>query len=76
MLQEGDRVLAIDGQYLENRTLEEAVEMLEDAEATITLLVEFDVADSVVPSSGVFTVKLAPRTGGLGITLKCMSTTR
>lgn len=35
----------------------------------VTLQVEFDVADTVVPSSGVFTVKLAKRGAGLGITI-------
>ncbi len=31
----------------------------------------FVVPDSVVPSSGVFNVKLAKRGGGLGITISC-----
>lgn len=35
----------------------------------ITLEVEFDVADTVVPSSGVFTVKLSKRGVNLGITI-------
>lgn len=35
----------------------------------LTLQVEFDVADTIVPSSGIFTVKLAKRGAGLGITI-------
>ena len=51
--------------------MDEATDVLEESGNKMTLTVEFDVADSVVPTSGVFTVKLAPRAGGLGITLKC-----
>lgn len=35
----------------------------------VILQVEFDVADTIVPSSGVFTIKLAKRGPGLGITI-------
>lgn len=35
----------------------------------ITLQIEFDVADTIVPASGIFTVKLAKRGPGLGITI-------
>ena len=37
----------------------------------ITLKIEFDVAESIVPSSGVFNVKLLKRGTGLGITISC-----
>jgi hypothetical protein len=40
-----------------------------DGGALLTLHVEFDVADAVVPSSGIFSVKLARRGNGLGITI-------
>jgi hypothetical protein len=40
-----------------------------DGGALMTLHVEFDVADAVVPSSGIFSVKLARRGSGLGITI-------
>lgn len=36
----------------------------------VVLQVEFDVADTIVPSSGVFTIKLAKRGPGLGITIQ------
>lgn len=35
----------------------------------VVLQTEFDVADTIVPSSGIFTVKLAKRGAGLGITI-------
>ena len=44
VLQEGDRVLAINGQYLENKTLHEANQILTESANTITLYIEFDVA--------------------------------
>ena len=44
MLQEGDRVLAINGQYLENRTLDEAEHLLSETGMKVRLHVEFDVA--------------------------------
>lgn len=71
VLQEGDRVLAINGQFLENRTMEEVNLMLARSVNKITLHIEFDVADSVVPSTGVYSVKLAKRGAGLGITISC-----
>jgi hypothetical protein len=43
-----------------------------DGGALMTLHVEFDVADAVVPSSGIFSVKLARRGSGLGITITGM----
>jgi len=43
-----------------------------DSGALLTLHVEFDVADAVVPSSGIFSVKLARRGHGLGITITGM----
>jgi C-terminal processing protease CtpA/Prc len=70
VLQEADRILAINGQYLENKTLDEATQMLIDAGMKVTLHIEFDVADSVVTTCGIFMVKLAKRGGGLGITVR------
>lgn len=69
-LQVGDRILAVN--YQPNLTLQEINSMLElgnEQNGKITLQVEFDVADSVVPTSGIFTVKLAKRGPGLGITI-------
>ncbi len=50
VLQEGDRVLAINGKYLENKTLDEANQILTESGDTITLRIEFDVAgDNSLP---------------------------
>ena len=74
ILQEGDRVLAINGEYLENRTLDEVNGFLKDSRSKVTLHIEFDVADSVVPSTGVYSIKLAKRGAGLGVTISCEQT--
>ncbi|XP_072341289.1 glutamate receptor-interacting protein 1 isoform X2 [Scyliorhinus torazame] len=72
MLQIGDRILTINGILTEESTLEETNQLLRDCAITskVTLEVEFDVAESVVPSSGTFHVKLPKRSGvELGITI-------
>ncbi|XP_078424095.1 glutamate receptor-interacting protein 1 isoform X1 [Cetorhinus maximus] len=72
MLQVGDRILTINGILTEESTLEETNQLLRDCATTskVTLEVEFDVAESVVPSSGTFHVKLPKRSGvELGITI-------
>uniref|UniRef100_A0A8C7IJN7 Glutamate receptor interacting protein 2 n=1 Tax=Oncorhynchus kisutch TaxID=8019 RepID=A0A8C7IJN7_ONCKI len=72
LLQVGDRLLLINRIPTEDGTLEEANQLLRNASLAnkVTLEVEFDVAESVVPSSGMFHVKL-PKRGGvdLGITI-------
>uniref|UniRef100_A0A8C5CGZ3 Glutamate receptor interacting protein 2a n=1 Tax=Gadus morhua TaxID=8049 RepID=A0A8C5CGZ3_GADMO len=72
LLQVGDRLLSINGIPTEEGTLEEAHQLLRDAALAnkVTLDLEFDVAESVVPSSGTFHVKLPKRRGvELGITI-------
>uniref|UniRef100_A0A3Q2DAU5 Glutamate receptor interacting protein 2b n=1 Tax=Cyprinodon variegatus TaxID=28743 RepID=A0A3Q2DAU5_CYPVA len=72
LLQVGDRLLSINGIPTEDGTLEEANQLLRDAALTnkVTLEVEFDVAESVVPSSGTFHVKLPKKRGvELGLTI-------
>ncbi|XP_048874219.1 glutamate receptor-interacting protein 2-like isoform X2 [Brienomyrus brachyistius] len=72
LLQAGDRLLSINGILTEDGTLEDATQLLRDAALTshVTLGIEFDVAESVVPSSGTFNVKLPRKRGvDLGITL-------
>lgn len=70
-LQVGDRLISVNHQP--NLTLQEINSILElgnePTGGRITLQIEFDVADTVVPSSGVFTVKLPKRGVGLGITI-------
>uniref|UniRef100_A0AC34QT36 PDZ domain-containing protein n=1 Tax=Panagrolaimus sp. JU765 TaxID=591449 RepID=A0AC34QT36_9BILA len=67
VLQVGDRVLAINDWHTANSTVEEANHILRHANQSITLTVEFDVIESVLPSTGMFTVKLAKRGNNLGI---------
>uniref|UniRef100_A0AAQ6IFD3 PDZ domain-containing protein n=1 Tax=Anabas testudineus TaxID=64144 RepID=A0AAQ6IFD3_ANATE len=72
LLQVGDRLLSINGIPTEDGTLEEAHQLLRDSALAnkVTLEIEFDVAESVVPSSGTFHVKLPKRRGvELGITI-------
>ncbi|KAM6162699.1 glutamate receptor-interacting protein 2 [Erethizon dorsatum] len=79
LLQVGDRVLAINGVATEDGTMEEANQLLRDAALAhrVVLEVEFDVAESVVPSSGTFHVKLPKRRGvELGITISSASRRR
>lgn len=71
-MQTGDRILSVNHQP--NLTLQEITSLLEIASTSnsssrIALQLEFDVADTIVPSSGIFTVKLAKRGPGLGITI-------
>ncbi|KAM3871614.1 glutamate receptor-interacting protein 2-like [Diretmus argenteus] len=72
LLQVGDRLLSINGIPTEDGTLEEAHQLLRDAALAnkVTLELEFDVAESVIPSSGTFHVKLPKRRGvELGIVI-------
>ncbi|XP_044737427.1 glutamate receptor-interacting protein 1-like isoform X2 [Chrysoperla carnea] len=71
-LQIGDRLLSINCQP--NLTLQEINTIFERGYdpklmAKLELQVEIDVVDSIIPSSGVFTVKIARQTTGLGITI-------
>nr|XP_028602292.1 glutamate receptor-interacting protein 1 isoform X15 [Podarcis muralis] len=75
-LQIGDRVLAINGIPTEDSTFDEANQLLRDSSITskVTLEIEFDVAESVIPSSGTFHVKLPKKHNvELGITISSPS---
>ncbi|XP_063282348.1 glutamate receptor-interacting protein 2 isoform X3 [Pelobates fuscus] len=76
LLQVGDRLLSINGIVTEDGTLEEANQLLRDAALSnkVVLEIEYDVAESVVPSSGTFHVKLPKKRGvELGITISSAS---
>ncbi|XP_062862233.1 glutamate receptor-interacting protein 1 isoform X1 [Trichomycterus rosablanca] len=76
VLQIGDRILSINGIPTEDSTLEETNQLLRDSNITskVTLEIEFDVAESVIPSSGTFHVKLPKKPGvELGITISSPS---
>uniref|UniRef100_UPI00358E3A2D glutamate receptor-interacting protein 1-like n=1 Tax=Myxine glutinosa TaxID=7769 RepID=UPI00358E3A2D len=72
LLQIGDRLLAVNGLHTEGGTLEDAQHLLHSAGLSrhVTLDVEFDVAESVIPSSGTFHVKLPSKRGmDLGVSI-------
>ncbi|XP_053321565.1 glutamate receptor-interacting protein 1 isoform X3 [Spea bombifrons] len=76
ILQVGDRVIAINGVQTEDSTFEEANQLLRDSTIAgkVTLEIEFDVAESVIPSSGTFHVKLPKKHNvELGITISSPS---
>ncbi|XP_064198418.1 glutamate receptor-interacting protein 1-like isoform X2 [Anguilla rostrata] len=76
ILQIGDRILSINGIPTEDSTLEETNQLLRDSSITskVTMEIEFDVAESVIPSSGTFHVKLPKKPGvELGITISSPS---
>lgn len=62
-IQPGDRILRINQQSTTGLSLEEAVETMRESKPRVTLDVEFDVADSVVPASGVYWLKLVKPNG-------------
>ncbi|XP_018647925.1 hypothetical protein Smp_141070 [Schistosoma mansoni] len=79
VIQEGDRVICINGQSTLNRTIDELIQRyLEPADfekkyfrvQSLTLLIQYTVADSVVPATGIFDVKLLRRSVSLGINLQ------
>ncbi|KAM8909064.1 glutamate receptor-interacting protein 1 isoform 3-T3 [Spinachia spinachia] len=79
ILQIGDRILSINGVPTEDSTLEETNQLLRDSSITaqLTLEIEFDVAESVIPSSGTFHVKLPKKPGvELGITISSAPSNR
>jgi C-terminal processing protease CtpA/Prc len=71
LLQEGDRVLAINGWSLRGRTMQDVAAMIHVLRGHLILRIEFDVADSVVSSSGIYLVKMAKRGNGIGISISC-----
>ncbi|NXE46762.1 GRIP1 protein, partial [Casuarius casuarius] len=76
VLQIGDRIVAINGIPTEDSTFDEANQLLRDSSITnkVTLETEFDVAESVIPSSGTFHVKLPKKHNvELGITISSPS---
>ncbi|CAH8442268.1 unnamed protein product [Schistosoma mattheei] len=79
VIQEGDRVICINGQSTLNRTIDELIQRyLEPTDfekkyfrvQSLTLLIQYTVADSVVPATGIFDVKLIRRSASLGINLQ------
>jgi len=71
-LQPGDRILIINQTRCDCLAGAEAAVLLSQSKPLLKLHVQFDVAEAVVPSSGVFMVKLARRgAADLGIFVTC-----
>ncbi|KAF8567291.1 hypothetical protein P879_05884, partial [Paragonimus westermani] len=78
VIQEGDRVISMNGQTTLNRTIEDLTNEFLRPDPNVrhrhslrlTLVTQYSVADTVVPSSGVFDVKLVRRAANLGINLQ------
>ncbi|XP_076310897.1 glutamate receptor-interacting protein 1-like isoform X3 [Tachypleus tridentatus] len=69
ILHAGDRILAVNSQSTLGMTAEEVTSLIQYSLPRVILNIEFDVAESVVPSSGTFTIKLPKHGTGLGITI-------
>ncbi|CAG0887827.1 unnamed protein product [Cyprideis torosa] len=69
VLQVGDKLLRVNGRHFSEFTFEEFSSFIQQTRLRLALEVEFDVADTVVPSSGTFHVKIAKHHPDIGITL-------
>ncbi|XP_069141413.1 glutamate receptor-interacting protein 1-like isoform X2 [Argopecten irradians] len=69
LIQEGDRVLSVNGRDTCECSLEEVSRVLRQAKLHVELEIEFDITESVMPSSGTFVVKLPYPAGGIGISI-------
>jgi C-terminal processing protease CtpA/Prc len=65
----GDRIMFINGRCTEAMPLEQAWNIVNEATESLALETEFDVAESVIPGTGTFDVKLVKQSGALGITI-------
>ncbi|KFD66740.1 hypothetical protein M514_06839, partial [Trichuris suis] len=70
LLQVGDRALSLNDWCTELGTADEANQMIKQMSGPLTLTIEFDVIESVLPNCGVFTVKLAKRNQHLGLLIR------
>ena len=62
-IQPGDRILRINQQSTAGMTLDQVVDWMRESKPRMNLDVEFDVADCVVPASGVYWLKLVKPAG-------------
>ncbi|GFR74002.1 glutamate receptor-interacting protein 1 [Elysia marginata] len=76
VLQEGDRVLSVNGVDTIGHTLDEVNRFLLESRPRCVLVTEFDVTESVTPSSGTYIVKLAKKSSDTGITVNSTPCTK
>ena len=65
----GDRITAVNERNTLNMTLKEINQLLKESPLQVALRIQFDVAETVVPSTGCFTMKLAKCGNRIGFRL-------
>lgn len=71
VMQPGDRIISVNNRSLEGLTVEEARQIIKESGSNLRLEIEFDVADTVMLTSGIFQVKLLKKNLDLGIVVSC-----
>lgn len=71
VMQPGDRILAVNGRSLEGLSLDDARLIIKESGTKLHLETEFDVADAIMLTSGIFQVKLLKKNLELGISVAC-----
>ncbi|XP_052679023.1 glutamate receptor-interacting protein 1-like isoform X2 [Crassostrea angulata] len=72
VIQEGDRVVGVNDLEITNQSAEQFNQLIRDHRHRCDLTIEYDVAESVMPSSGIFVVKLPNHPRNLGLTIKAI----
>lgn len=72
VIQEGDRVVGVNDIEITNQSAEQVNQLIRDHRHRCDLNIEYDVAESVMPSSGIFVVKLPNHPRNLGLTIKAI----
>ena len=71
IIQPGDRILTINNRSVEGMSLEEVRQLIRESGSNLKMEIEFDVADTIMLSSGTFQVKLLKKNLDLGLSLAC-----
>lgn len=71
LMQPGDRIITVNQRSLEGLSVEEARQIIKESGTTLRIEIEFDVADTIMLTSGVFQVKLLKKNLDLGIVVEC-----
>ncbi|XP_078339235.1 glutamate receptor-interacting protein 1-like isoform X2 [Crassostrea virginica] len=69
VIQEGDRVVGVNHIEISSQSAEEVNQLIRDHRHRCNITIEYDVAESVMPSSGIFVVKLPNHPKNLGLTI-------
>ncbi len=71
LMQPGDRIISVNQRSLEGLSVEEARQVIKEAGPNLRLEIQFDVADTIMLTSGIFQVKLLKKNLDIGITVQC-----